>query len=107
MYMAWTATRGMHFSSEGDGGDDVEWLGPRAVGVDEVLSGEEPKAARWGQWQRPNQGRPVVGAVRSAEGGGGGEGGFGHTLDASKRLAKGSQVGTMAETEPRATMAEQ
>ena len=68
--------------SEGDGGDDVEWLGEalRAVGVDEALRAvgavgavrvegfghtleafeyflktckPEPRAARWGQWQRP------------------------------------------------------
>ena len=59
--------------SEGDGGVDVEWLGEamRVVGVDEALRAvraeagwayigsiqyltrkPEPRAARWGQWQR-------------------------------------------------------
>ena len=104
--------------SEGDGGDDVEWLGEalRAVGVDEALRavgavragthwkllntskglenpnqgqpGEtmaetEPRA-RWGQWQR-------------SEGGDGGGREGGEDVE-----WVGSQVGTKAETEPRA-----
>ena len=64
---------------EGDGGDDVKWLGEalRAVGVDEALR--------------------AVGAVRVVGAG------FGHTLEAFKYFrTKGSQVKTMAETGPRA-----